>query len=154
MCHVCSNDWFIVFIALALEACPCEEDLNIITDSLSSMRLLKNMQRQESARFSSVALSSHCATAPSPRHKTDEQARGVRRATRFIKVRAHRGELLNEKADALAEAAGESDPAPPLAMDQDPEAVYFLYQEAWVEWDARVREDLVQRAAKRCVCSV
>ena len=33
-------------IALALEECPGEEDLNIITDSLSSMRLLKNMQRQ------------------------------------------------------------------------------------------------------------
>ncbi len=33
-------------IALALEDCPGEEDLNIITDSLSSIRLLKNMQRQ------------------------------------------------------------------------------------------------------------
>ncbi len=33
-------------IALALEDCPGKEDLNIITDSLSSMRLLKNMQRQ------------------------------------------------------------------------------------------------------------
>ncbi len=34
-------------IALALDECPGEEDLNIITDSLSSMRLLKNMQRQK-----------------------------------------------------------------------------------------------------------
>ncbi len=34
-------------IALALEDCPGEEDLNIITDGLSSMRLLKNMQRQD-----------------------------------------------------------------------------------------------------------
>ena len=51
-------------------------------------------------------------------------------------------------------AAGESDPSPPLAMDQDPEAVYFLYREAWVEWDARVREDMVQRAAKRCVTRI
>jgi hypothetical protein len=32
-------------IALALEGCPGEEDLNILTDSLSSMRLLKSMQR-------------------------------------------------------------------------------------------------------------
>jgi hypothetical protein len=39
-------------------------------------------------------------------------------------------------------------------MDQDPEGVYFLYRKAWVEWDARVREDLVQRAAKRCVTSI
>jgi hypothetical protein len=32
-------------IALALEDCPGEEDLNILTDSLSSMYLLKSMQR-------------------------------------------------------------------------------------------------------------
>ena len=51
----------------------------------------------------------------------------------------------------MAAEAAESDPARPLAMDQDPEAVYFLHKETWVEWDARVREDLVQRAAKRCV---
>ncbi len=34
-------------ITLALEDCPGEEDLNILTDSLSSKRLLKNMQRQD-----------------------------------------------------------------------------------------------------------
>jgi hypothetical protein len=39
-------------------------------------------------------------------------------------------------------------------MVQDPEAVYLLYLEAWVEWDALVREDLVQRAAKRCVTCI
>ena len=32
-------------IAMPLENCPGEEDLNILTDSLSSMRLLKSMQR-------------------------------------------------------------------------------------------------------------
>jgi hypothetical protein len=32
-------------IALALEDCPGEEDRNVLTDSLSSMRLLKSMQR-------------------------------------------------------------------------------------------------------------
>ncbi len=36
-----------VELTLALEDCPGEEDLNILTDSLSSMRLLKNMQRQD-----------------------------------------------------------------------------------------------------------
>jgi hypothetical protein len=40
---------------------------------------------------------------------------------------------------------------PNQIMDQDQEAVYFLHKETWVEWDTRVREDLVQRAAKRCV---
>jgi hypothetical protein len=51
----------------------------------------------------------------------------------------------------LAAEAAESDPARPLALDQDPEAVYVLHEETWVESDARVREDLVHRAAKRCV---
>jgi hypothetical protein len=34
-------------IAMALGDCPGEEDLNILTDSLSSMRLLKSMQGEE-----------------------------------------------------------------------------------------------------------
>ncbi len=33
--------------ALALEGCPAEEDLSILTDSLSSMRLLRSMQRSD-----------------------------------------------------------------------------------------------------------
>ncbi len=40
------------------------------------------------------------------------------------------------------------DPGRPVAMDLDPEAVHFMYREAWVEWDAKVREDFVQRAAE------
>ncbi len=35
----------LIGLALALEYCPGEEDLNILTDSLSSMRLLKSMKR-------------------------------------------------------------------------------------------------------------
>ena len=71
--------------------------------------------------------------------------------TSFMKVRAHSGEPLNEGADMLAAEAAESDPGRAIALDQDPEAVYFLYREAWVEWDARVRENVVQRAAGRCI---
>ena len=135
-------------IALALEDCPGGEDLNILTDSLSSMRLLKSMQRKDFPlqlyRHPVRQLLLHVVRLINKRTESG-------RATRFIKVRAHRGEPLNEKADALAAEAAESDPARPLAMDQDPEAVYFLHKDTWVEWDARVREDLVQRAAKRCV---
>jgi hypothetical protein len=71
--------------------------------------------------------------------------------TRFIKVRAHRGEPLNEAADVLAAAAADLDPGCPAAMNLDPKAVHFMYREAWVEWDAKVREDLVQRAAELCL---
>jgi ribonuclease HI len=138
-------------IALALEDCPGEEDLNVLTDSLSSMRLLKSMQRGD------FPLSLH-------RHPVRQLLLHVvrqlnRRAgtgciTRFIKVRAHRGEPLNELADSLAAEAAESDPARSIALDQDPEAVYFNLKGTWVEWDTRVREDLVQRVAEQCVTGI
>jgi ribonuclease HI len=135
-------------IALALEGCPAEEDLSILTDSLSSMRLLRSMQRSDLPlslyRHSVRQLLLHVVTLINKRAEAG-------RCTRFIKVRAHRGEPLNEAADAMAAAAAELDPARSVAMDLDPEAVHFRYMEAWVEWDARVREDLVQRAAEQCV---
>ncbi len=60
------------------------------------------------------------------------------RTTRFIKVSAHRGEPLNELADALASEAAESDQVRSIALDQDPEAVYFNLKGTWVEWDTHV----------------
>jgi hypothetical protein len=68
--------------------------------------------------------------------------------TRLIKVRAHRGEPLNEAADALASAAAESDSAMPAGIELDLDVVHFLWKETWVEWDSRLRQDLVQRAAE------
>jgi hypothetical protein len=59
--------------------------------------------------------------------------------TRFIKVLAHRGEPLNEAADALAAAAADLDPGRPVTMDLDPETVHFMHRETWVEWDNKVR---------------
>jgi len=135
-------------IALALEECPIEEDLTILTDSLSSMDLLQSMQRGDFPlslyRHSVRHLLLHVVTLLNKR-----AAAG--RITRFIKVRAHRGEPLNEAADALAAAAADLDPGRPVTMDLDPEAVHFMYRETWVEWDKKVREDLVQRAAELCL---
>ena len=54
----------------------------------------------------------------------------------------------------MAAAAAEANPARSVALDQDPDAVYFLLKETWVEWDAWVREDLVQRAAEQCVARI
>ncbi len=57
-------------------------------------------------------------------------------------VRAH-----TERGDVLAAGAaesGDSEPGHSVAMDQDPEAVYFLYMTAWVEWDARARDNIAQ----------
>ena len=138
-------------IAIALEDCPGEEDLTILTDSLSSMRLLKSMQRGDFPlslhRHPVRQLLVHVVKLINRRAETG-------RATRFIKVRAHRGEPLNERADWLAGEAAESDPARSVALDQDPEAVHFCLRETWVEWDTRVRDDLVQRTAEQCVTNI
>ena len=74
--------------------------------------------------------------------------------TLFIKVREHRGKPLNDLADTLAAEAAESDPARSVALDQDPDAVYFLLKETWVEWDARLQENLVQGVAEQCITSI
>jgi ribonuclease HI len=99
-------------IALALEECPIEEDLTILTDSLSSMDLLQSMQRGDFPlslyRHSVRHLLLHVVTLLNKR-----AAAG--RITRFIKVRAHRGEPLNEAADALAAAAADLEPGRPGA---------------------------------------
>ncbi len=57
---------------------------------------------------------------------------GTGHTMRFIKVCAHRGEPLNELADLLAAEAAESDPAHSIALDQDPEVVYFSLKGTWV----------------------
>ena len=93
-----------------------EEDLNILTDSLSSMRLLQSMQRKDFPlqlyRHTVRQLLLHVVKLINKRAESG-------RATRFIKVRARRGEPLNERTDALAATAAESDPARPLTMDQE-----------------------------------
>ena len=129
-------------IAIALEECPEDEDLNILTDSLSSMLLLKSLQRRDFP----LSLYRH----PVRQLLIHVVQRLNRRAaaghvTRLIKVKSHRAEPLNVAADALASAAAELDPSRPL--DLDPEAVYFYYRDALVEWDARLKAHLVQVAA-------
>ena len=138
-------------IALSLEECPGEEDLNVLTDSLSSMQLLMSMQRGDFPlslyRHPARQLLVHVVKLLNRRVEAG-------RTTRFIKVRAHRGEPLNELADTLAAEAAESDPTRSIALDQDPDAVYFLLKETWTEWDVRLRDDLVQRAAELCVTRI
>ena len=69
--------------------------------------------------------------------------------TRFVKVKAHRAEPLNEAADAMASAAAELDPSRPL--DLDPEAVYFYRESTLVGWDSLLRDHLTQVAARQGV---
>ncbi len=76
------------------------------------------------------------------------------RTTRFIKVKAHSGEPLNEAADTLAAATAETDPAGEVELDLDPEAVHFLFKGKWVEWVMSFREDLTQKAAEQCLSCI
>jgi hypothetical protein len=84
----------LTWIALALEGCPAEKDLNILTDSLSSMRLLMGMQRRDLPlslyRHSVRQLLLHVVKLINNRAEA-----GCR--TRFIKVRANRGSPLTKQ---------------------------------------------------------
>ncbi len=75
-------------IALALEECPGEEDLNILTYSLSSMQLLMRMQRGGFSlllyRNPVIQLLVHVVKRLNRRVEAGH-------TTRFIKVCAHRG---------------------------------------------------------------
>ena len=71
-----------------------------------------------------------------------ERARCCCAATRFVNVKAHQGEPLNEAADSTA---AELDPCRPLSLDAG--AVYYYHRDAPVEWDSQLRDHLVQVAA-------
>jgi ribonuclease HI len=94
-------------MALAIEDCPGEEDLNILTESLSAMRLVKSMQRKDFPlplyRHPVRQLLVHVVRLLNQRVEAALR-RGI---PCFIKVRAHRGKPLNEAADAMALEAGE-----------------------------------------------
>ena len=138
-------------IALAVEECPLEEDLTILTDSLSAMQLLQSMQRRDFPLWLHRHTARHLLVQVVQRINLRAAAGSI---TRLLKVRAHRAEPLNEAADLLATDAAESDDSRTVAWDLDPEAAHFLFKEKWIEWDARVRESLVQRAAMQSVTFV
>ena len=131
---------------MALKGCPGEEDLNILTDSLSAMVLLRRMHRKD------LLLWLYPHTARQLRQHITQlinRRAEVGSATRFTKVKAR--EPPNEAVDALAVAAAETDPAREAELDLDPEAVHLLFKGKWVEWNASLRDDLAQKAAEQCV---
>ena len=133
-------------LALPLEDCPLEEELSILTDSKSSMDLLKALQRTDFPLWIRGHPARQLLTYVVKLVNSRAAAGSV---TRFIKVKAHRAEPLNEGADALAFAAAELDPSRPV--DLDPETAYFYYRGAPIQWDTRLREELIQRSAAQCL---
>ena len=133
-------------LALALEECPIQEDLTVLTDSKSSMVLLQSMQRVDFPlwlyRHPARQLLVHVVSLINRR-----AAAGV--VTRLVKVKAHAGDPLNEAADALASAAAELDPSRP--QEVDPEGVYLRFKGALVPWNSRLRRELTQVVAAQWV---
>ena len=134
-------------IALALEASLPDEDLTILTDSLVAMTSLFSLRRVDFPlslhRNPCRQLITHVVTLLNQRHTA-----GL--VTRFVKVKAHCGEPLNEAADALASAAAEAEDSQlPSLLHLDTNAVHFYINGAPVEWGARLRDYLIQAAADR-----
>jgi hypothetical protein len=85
----------------------------------------------------------------------ERHAAGV--VTRFVKVKSHRGEPLNEAADALASAAAEAeDSLLPGPLHLEPDAVHFHLPGLGVpvEWSATVRKHLTQVAAEQAAADL
>ena len=134
-------------IALALEASPSDEDVTILTDSLVAMTTLFSLRRADfplSLHHNACRqLLTHVVQLLNQRH-----AAGV--VTRFVKVKSHCGEPLNEAADALASAAAEADDSQlSNALHLDPDSVHFYLNGTPAVWGAVVRNQLIQKAADR-----
>lgn len=139
-------------IALALEESPPDEDLTILTDSLVAMTTLFSLRRADFPlslhQNACRQLLTHVVNLLNQRH-----AAGV--TTRFIKVKAHCGEPLNEAADALASAAAEADDGPMAGdLHLEPDAVHFYIHDCPVEWDTRVRNHLASLAAGQAAATL
>lgn len=130
-------------IAVAAERSPTDEDLTILTDSKSSLQMLRGMQRQDFPVFLHRRAERRILerVVRALNHRAEA---GVR--TRLVKVKAHSGEPLNTLADHLATSAAGQDPT--LAW-LDPHTVYFYYQDRPIIWGPRIRCHLSEIAATK-----
>jgi ribonuclease HI len=130
-------------IGAALSQAP-QQDLTVLTDSLSGLQLLRKMQRSD------FRLSLHGHPQRSIVERTVALLNSRARAgllTTLVKVKAHAGDRLNEWADSIAGSAAERDPT--RLPDLDPERVYYYDQGAPVRWGPRLRDRLTQTAAQQ-----
>ena len=97
-----------------------DEDLTMLTDSLSRINLRKSIERKD--------FRSGCTVT---RFLINRRAAAAA-TTRFVKVKAHRAEPLNETADALVSTAAELGPSQPLDLDGS---------KVWRSTDSRSRDE-------------
>jgi len=123
------------------------EELTLLTDSLSSILKLMSMQRKDFPEW----LHSHPERALLECVVQRINAR-VRAGliTRIIKVTAHAAHPLNEAADAAASAAAEEADSESVMMSHvDRGAVQFYLNGTVTEWGAGVRRHLVDIVAQQ-----
>ena len=129
----------------AVADAPADEELTILTDSLSSIQKLESLQRKDFPEWlhghpEQVLLESLVA-------RLNERAR-AKVLTRVIKVPAHRAHPLNELADAGASrAAIEGDAESAAQSHTDSRAVRFYVEDRLTEWGAGIRRALTKVAA-------
>ena len=132
-------------LAMIVHAAPLNEPLTVLTDSLTSMQNLMSMKRSDFCKD----LHQH-----PQRQLINELVGALNRRSQagasslFVKIRAHKGEPLNEAADEAADEAAEYDP--PATTVLDPSRCYFLTSEGHTEpWGSRLRRLLVERLASK-----
>ena len=122
---------------------PLDDPLTVLTDSLASLQMLTSLTRADFRRDISL----HC-------HRCVLRAlvaalNSRRAATLLVKVRAHRGEPLNETADIAANEAIHKDAT--AAPVYDELACYFQYAGlSWADpWGTRLKNLLIDTLATR-----
>ena len=126
-------------IAMCLSAAPMDRDLNILTDSLESMRKLQSLQRKDFSPWmkgeENRALLRHVVELINRRVSA-----GV--FTRFVKVPAHKGHPLNEAADAAARQAATLEPEEAAQVWPESEVVRFVHAGSLAPWGPVIRREL------------
>jgi len=131
----------------AVTDAPLDQDVTILTDSLSSMQKLEAMQRHDFPEW--IHNHPERVLLESIVTRINTRAR-ARVHTRFVKIPAHKAHPLNEAADAAASLAALGGDAESVALSHsDSSAVRFYLQGRLTEWGTDVRRYLVQVAAQQ-----
>ena len=129
-------------LTMVTRAAPLDEPLTVLTDSLTSLQNLISMKRSDFCkdlhRHPQIQLINELVRALNQRSRAGA-------SSLFVKIRAHKGEPLNEAADEAADEAAEYDP--PGTTVLDPGSCYFQNNGGHTEWGTCLRRLLTERIA-------
>ena len=130
-------------LIMVTRAAPLDEPLTVLTDSLTSLQNLVSMKRsdfrRDLQRHPQRLLMHELIAALNQRSRAGA-------SSLFVKVRAHKGEPLNEAADEAADEAAEYDP--PDSVASDPGSCYFQTNDGHTtQWGPSLRRLLSNKLA-------